>query len=64
MKDVKLTFTGFEDGRLKGTVSGTITRLTTRTEGPGLRSDDIAGVGHVDNDANIPFVVNFDLSID
>jgi len=64
MKDVKLTFSGFEQGRLNGTLTGTITRLTTRTEGPGLVTGDIAGVGHVDNDANIPFVVNFDLSVD
>jgi len=64
MKNVKLTFSDFADGRLTGTISGTITSLTTRTEGAGLRSGDIAGVGHVSNDANIPFVVNFDLSID
>ncbi len=64
MKDVKLTFTRFEDRRLRGTLSGTITRLTTRTKGPGLRTGDIAGVGHVDKDANIPFEVDFDLSID
>jgi hypothetical protein len=64
MKNVRLTFSGFENGRLKGTVSGTITSLTTRTEGAGLRTGDIAGVGHTNEDANIPFVVNFDLSID
>jgi len=64
MKDVKLTFSGYENGRLKGTVRGIVTRLTTETRGPGQRTGDIMGVGHVDKDANISFVIEFDVSVD
>ena len=36
----------------------------TTTTGPGLRTGDIAGVGHASKDTKIPFVVEFDLSVD
>jgi hypothetical protein len=63
MKGVKLTITGCDGRRLRGTFTGTITQITTREEGPGLRTGDIAGVGHTSEKANVPFVVTFDLSV-
>ena len=64
MKDLILTFESCEDGRLKGSIEGTITRLTTRTEGPNQRTGDMMGFGHEDKDVEIPFIVEFDLTIE
>ena len=64
MKGVKLTVTSFKDNRLRGRFEGTITQLTVQSRGPGLRSGDIAGIGHTSEKANIPFVIDFDLSVD
>ena len=64
MKQVKLEFTQYKKGRLKGRITGTTTKLTTETHGPNERTGDIAGVGHKDANISVPFQVEFNLSVD
>ena len=63
MKDLKLNIADYKEGRLTGTLTGTITCLTTKTIGRHLRTGDILGASHKDSPVNIPFTINFDLIV-
>ena len=64
MKDLELSFAGYEQGRLRGVLRGSITRLTTERRDLRAISGDIAGVARHDEEVEIPFLVEFDLSVD
>jgi hypothetical protein len=63
MKDLKLSIADYKEGRLTGTLTGTITYLTTKTIGRHLETGDILGASHKDSPVNIPFTINFDLIV-
>jgi SH3-like domain-containing protein len=55
----------FKDNRLTGSFSGTITRITEQisSNDPNCYTGDVRGLCYREHAANIPFTINFDLTI-
>jgi hypothetical protein len=62
----KFTIDSFENGRLKGTLKGTVTEITelVTSNAPDCVIGDIQGECNQEQDANLQFSMNYDFCID
>lgn len=62
-KQLKLTFTKYDNGRLTGEITGVIMQITKKIADPKAVSGDIAGHRYESEKCDIPFTIEFSLTV-